>query len=358
MIEDNRQWNDDLNRTLERLPILNELNERSVLITGANGLICSAIVDLLVRYNETKNGCIKIIAAGRSSKRAEERFGIYSHKDYFEFVNYNALDQDFRYDQKADFIIHGASNASPEMIIREPVETMMANFSGLLALLNYAKKVGTERVLYISSSEVYGRKEKSTPFGENEYGFVEILNPRSSYPVSKRAAECLCVSYSEEYGVASVMVRPGHVYGPTASVDDNRVSSSWVYDAAYGKDLVMKSDGSQIRSYVYCLDCASAILTVLLKGNSSAAYNISNPESIISIRQMAEIISSAAGVELKIESPTENERKAFNPMLNSSLTSDSLTDLGWHGCFNAVEGFSHTVQILREVIGFVSPTTG
>ena len=116
-----------------------------------------------------------------------------------------------------------------------------------------------------------------------------MLNPRNSYSISKCAAETLCASYYDEYGVDSVIIRPGHIYGPTAQETDNRVSSAWAYCVARGKDIVMKSDGSQIRSYCYCLDSASAILKVMLKGSPVKAYNISNPTSIISIKQMAEV---------------------------------------------------------------------
>ena len=148
----------------------------------------------------------------------------------------------------------------------------------------------------------------------------------------------------------SVIVRPGHIYGPTATESDNRVSSAWAYDVARGKDIVMKSDGTQIRSYCHCLDSASAILKVLLKGENRHAYNISNPDSVINIRQMAELLAKSAGVQLKMELPTEEEKKGFNPMSNSSLDSTELLALGWKGLFSAEQGFSHTVEILKEII--------
>ena len=66
---------------------------------------------------------------------------------------------------------------------------------------------------------------------------------------------------------------------------------------------------------------------------------------------MAEILSESAGVELRMELPTEEEKKGFNPMSNSSLESVSLTGLGWHGCFDAKTGFAHTVKILKETYG-------
>ena len=168
--------------------------------------------------------------------------------------------------------------------------------------------------------------------------------------MGKRAAETLCASFADEYGVSTVITRPGHIYGPTAAANDNRVSSAWPYDVARGQNIVMKSAGSQIRSYCYCLDCASAILTVLVKGEPQHAYNISNPDSIISIREMAEILAEKAGVELHKELPTEAEKKSFNPMTNSSLDSTALEALGWRGLFNAQRGFGHTIEILKEAI--------
>lgn len=343
-------WRENLDTVIQVLPELCELEGKSVLITGATGLICSSIVDLLIRYNETHEGKITILAAGRLEAKMKDRFTVYVCKSYFSFIPYDASSVTFDIKQKADYIIHGASNASPNIIVKEPVETMISNFTGMLALLDYAKEYETEKVLYISSSEVYGKKENNSPFAENEYGFIDLLNPRNSYSVSKCAAETLCVSYAEEYDVNVSIVRPGHIYGPTASRTDNRVSSSWAYDVAEGKDIIMKSDGLQIRSYVYCLDCASAIIKVLLRGKNKKSYNISNPNSILNIREMAEILCEAANVELKMELPTDEERKGFNPMSNSSLESSSLRSLGWNGCFDAKTGFTNTVNVIKELL--------
>lgn len=344
-------WLDDLDEVISSCSVLSELEGRSVLITGASGLVCSAVIDLLIRYNETHEKTITIIAAGRRVEKIKNRFGDFLEKDYFFYVPFDASSPDNQIIVPCDYIIHGASNASPELIIKEPVETMMSNVLGMKCLLDYAGNCGTKRVLYISSSEVYGKNGSDQPFSEQEYGFIDILNSRNSYSISKRAAETLCVSYSDECGIDSVIARPGHIYGPTASPMDNRVSSAWAYAAARGDNIIMKSDGSQKRSYCYCLDCASAILYILLRGSVCSAYNISNPESIVTIRQMARIISEVANVEVVSELPSEIEKKGFNPMSNSSLRSDSLLALGWHGVYDARRGFDHTVRILKETIG-------
>lgn len=342
-------WISDIDETLELLPELDELAGKSVMITGCTGLICSAVVDVLIRWNETHREKIHILAAGRSEEKIADRFAPYNMEDWFQFIPYDAASTENVLDRHCDYIIHGASNASPNMIIKEPVETMLSNFVGTKFLLDYAREKGAKRFLYISSSEVYGKKDGSSPYRAGEYGYIDLLNPRNSYSVGKRAAETLCASYAEQYGVESVIVRPGHIYGPTASLSDNRVSSAWAYAVARGEDIVMKSDGAQIRSYCYCLDCASAVLKVLLKGQNVCAYNISNLHSVISIKQMAEILAESAGVKLKMELPTEAEKKGFNPMSNSSLDSSELIELGWQGLFGAKRGFSHTVEILKQV---------
>ena len=350
MIYNSKLWNKDIDTVIEVLPELEEIAGKSIMITGAAGLICSSVVDILFRYNDTHEKKIQILAAGRWLEEITARFGEYVNRPDFTFVVYDASKTDNKIIEKADYILHGASNASPNMILKEPVETMLSNFLGIKYLLDYARDSGTRRILYISSSEVYGAKDGNEPYKEGEYGYIDLLKSRNSYSIGKCAAETMCVSYADEYSVESVIVRPGHIYGPTASPHDVRVGSAWAYAVAKGEDIVMKSDGSQIRSYVYSLDCASAMLKVLLLGENCHAYNISNPDSIITIKELGELLAKAGGVELKVELPTEEERKGFNPMSNSSLEAKSLLDLGWKGCFNAETGLNHTVEILKEII--------
>ncbi len=346
---DSKLWISDIDEIIGSMSALNELEGKSLLITGCTGLVCSALVDVLIRYNETHDKKINILAAGRSRERITDRFAPFSDREWFSFVEYDATAEDNDLPESCDYIIHGAGNAYPSKIVKEPVETMLANINGMRNLLEYAKEKKIIRTLFISSSEVYGRKNTDLPNKVSEYGGIDTLSPRNSYAIGKCAAENLCVSFAHEYGMDTVIVRPGHIYGPTASEADNRVSSVWAFDVAAGRDILMKSDGSQIRSYCYCLDCASAILTILLKGERAKAYNISNPASVISIKEMARILAEAGGVALKTELPTEAERKAFNPMQNSSLDAEELASLGWKGLFDAQRGLEHTVEIIKAI---------
>lgn len=336
----NELWRSDLAAILGFLPELDELAGKSVLISGAGGLICSAVVDVLLAYNETHSASIRVIAAGRSESRIRSRFGTAC-----EFVEYDAL-RPSSAGIRADYVIHGAGNSHPAAMTAEPVETMQANLFGVNALLPCARK----RFLYISSSEVYGQRAESNsrPFSEKDYGYVDLLNVRNCYSMAKRAAETLCVSYAAEHGSDVVIVRPGHVYGPTASERDSRVSSAFAYLASRGEDIVMKSDGLQLRSWCYCVDCAGAILKVLLRGERCSAYNI--PGEILTIGQMAELLAEFGGVRVLREGASQSEMRAFNPMNNSSVDGSKLEGLGWRNIFDARTGLEHTVELLRHRI--------
>lgn len=97
------------------------------------------------------------------------------------------------------------------------------------------------------------------------------------------------------------------------------------------------------------MDCASAILKDLIHGVSTQAYNISNPDSIITIRKLAEMFVKTAGVRLVQEKACKEGKKSFNPMENSSLDSTRLQRLGWRGLFGAEREISHTVSILKDI---------
>ncbi len=329
---------------------LSSMKGKSILITGCSGLIGSAIVDILIHANRVKNADINIYLAALTEEELSERFAPFWGQEYLHYVPYNALKPvDFEF--KADYLIHAASNAHPAAYAKEPVETLLANVTGLKELLDYARRSDSKRILYISSSEVYGQKEHSEkPYSENDYGFVDLLNPRACYPSGKRAAETLCAAYTAEYNVDTVIVRPGHIYGPTMTRFDSRAASQFARDAAAGKNIVMKSAGTQLRSYCYGADCASAILTVLLKGASAQAYNISNRDSIVSIRQLAEAFAASAGCMVEFETASDQEQHSYNMMDNSSLTSDKLEALGWKAKFSLEEGARRTIELLREQI--------
>lgn len=337
----------DVQLVSKQIPNIENLYGSTIFITGATGMICSAVAEVLFYLNKEKSANIQIVLAGRSKDRMKERFYCFEEGKDYTFLRYDAISI-ASLNIKADFIIHGASNADPCKFAKEPVETILANIIGLNTLLKSATSNNAKRLLYISSSEVYGRKEEKRPYKEDDYGFVDILNPRASYPSSKRAAETLCSAYSAEYGLDTVIVRPGHIYGPTITNSDSRASAQFTRKAKAGGDIIMKSAGSQLRSYCYTLDCASAILTVLINGKCGEAFNISNPDSVITIREMADALAKAGNVSITFEIPSKIEKNNYNLMDNSSLDSFKIEELGWHAHFLPTEGAISTLKFYKD----------
>ncbi len=339
MLKYTNEYVSDLKRIKKAVPNIEKIENKKILVTGANGLICSAVVDFLLELN------VHVYAASRNEEKIIARFQNRTTYPNFHFIQYNVLEF-LETDEKFDYIIHGASNADPKSIINQPVETMLTNMIGTKNLLEYCKE-HFSRLLYISSSEIYGKKENIEQYNENDFGFIDILNPRACYPSSKRAAETLCISYGKEYSVDTVIVRPGHVYGPTCTEKDSRASSQFPRDVKAGKDIIMKSTGSQMRSYCYVLDCVSAIIAVLLNGKSGEAYNISNQNSIVQIYEMAQCFAQVSGQKIVFDVATVSEKLGYNLMENSSLDGKKLEALGWFGLFNMEEGARKTLEALQ-----------
>lgn len=346
MLQYTERYLNDLEDACVFLGKSTELVRKRILITGSGGLICSALVDVFMMLNNKYNYEIEVYAAGRVRERICERFKFWINNPRFHFLQYDAL-KPIDFEEVFDYIVHGASPANPSLYSSHPVETMMCNVVGINNILDLAKKNMHGRVIFISSSEVYGKKREAGAYREDEYCYLDFLNPRACYPSSKRAAETLCASYMKEYNVDYVIARPGHVYGPTMTDSDDRASSQFPREVKKGNNIVMKSSGNQLRSYCYVIDCATAIITILLKGISGEAYNISNSHSIVSIREMAEAFAREAGKEIIFDVPSSEEKQSYNLMDNSSLDSSKLEQLGWNGLFDLTRGVISTLDAIE-----------
>ena len=314
---------------------------RSFLITGATGLIGSGIVDVLM--NSHVKG-IHIYAIGRNEERALRLFSKYWNNDIFTFIRWD-VSQPMKSDISFDYIIHAASGASPQFYINQPVEVMKSNLFGVANLMEYGLNHGMKRFLYVSTGEVYGQNEAEL-LDESSYGYVDILNTRSCYPSSKRAAETLAMCYAGEYGADVVVARPCHTYGPHFTESDNRVYAQFIRNVLNGEDIVLKSAGTQYRSWCYVEDCVSALLYILLKGESGQAYNIADKNSVVTIRELAEMIARIAGRKVVMQVASDAEKKEFTPIKHAVFDTSKLESLGWQVSGTMEEKLRKTIETL------------
>ena len=325
MILESKTYQEDV-LLVARDKILSKLKNKTIMITGACGLIGSFLVDVLMQKNILEKSNITVIAYDFKKEFIENRF-----KDYLNHTNFKYIYQDVNlpldYHEDVDYIMHLASNAHPSLFKTDPVGTIKSNIMGLYNLLEYARLHNISRVLYTSTGEVYGQAGSDIKeFYEDYSGYVNPDLARSCYPASKRCAETLCVSYTEQYNVDTVIARPSHVYGPTMTKNDSRVYAEFVRNVLNGQDIVLKSSGSQVRSYTYVADCVLGLLYVLLKGESKNAYNIANKDSITSIKNMACVIAKIGKRKVIMDIPKETNSNA-NPMECGVLDDKTLKKL-------------------------------
>lgn len=299
-----------------------KLEGKNILITGATGLIGGCLVEILMARRHNYN----VYAAGRNEARAMRRFSRFANDATFHFLKYDVCDE-LRSDVDFHYVIHAASNASPAFFRKNPVEVMKSNIYGTANLLEYGKKHSMQRMLYVSTGEIYGDDKRT--FLETDSGYVDCATVRACYPSSKRAAETLCVAYADEYDMDVVIGRPCHTYGPYFTESDDRVFCQFIRNVLHGEDIVMKSDGMQMRSWCYVVDCCLGLLYILLKGVESNAYNIADSASVFTIRELAETVAKVTGHKVCFCNPSDMEAKAFTNISHAVFSTEKLQGLGW-----------------------------
>lgn len=343
----NKRYIADLEKVYKNVLEIEQIRNKSILVTGVTGLIGGALIDVCLYLNETYDYGIKIYALGRNEERMRDRFQSHIESGSLHIIIQDVVTQ-FIFEKELDYIIHAAGDGFPAAFREHPVETMTPAFIGTYNLLEIAKKSNVKRFLYVSSGEIYGKRVgKKKAFSETETGMIDSMKTRSCYPIAKKAAETLCISYSQEYGIDTVIARPGHIYGCAVSHNDNRATVQFLQNALKGEKVVLHSQGAQIRSYTYIFDCVSALYTILLHGRNMEAYNIANSRSKVTILEFAKILSNIAGVEYEVNIPDEIQEKEHTPIDYAVLDASKLESIGWRGQYGIVEGITQMYNIAK-----------
>ena len=322
---------------------LDFLQNTNLLISGGTGLIGSYLIDSLL-INKSLN--VNITCLTTNSQRAVNRFGYFSNDSRLKFYECD-LTSDLQINQKFDYVLHLASFSDAHNYAKYPVETMLMNFNGAKNLLEIARKSNTKKFFYASSSEIYGTSNEE--MSETNQGVVNTLDIRSCYNESKRASETLCISYSHEHNIDCVIGRFSRVYGPSMIIKDSKALSQFLKNALNGEDIVLKSKGDQLFSYCYVSDAVNAIFYILQFGENCNAYNISNNLESISLKNIAEIVSSLNNKKVIIDLPSEIEKIGYTRVTKALLPTDKLEKLGWKPTVNIQQGIEATYKILKQI---------
>ncbi len=329
-------YTESVKRTAKEVTFKN----KSILVTGATGLIGSCLIDVLIAANDTGAGN-KIYALGRSLEKLTSRFGTHIIPIIQDITLPLTCDYEF------DYIFHCASNADPNSYAIAPVETILTNILGNKNVFDYCRSHKGCKVLLTSTFEVYGEIPGIEIYSEAMSGIIDQTILRNGYPESKRSCELLLRSYVAEYDISAVIARLPSVYGPTMSQTDNKAHAQFIRNAVNGENIILKSSGEQRRTYCYVIDAVSALIKIISSGKNAEAYNVSNENSIVSIAELAKACATIASTEVIFELPDEQESKGFSKAQNCILDNTKLENLGWKGKYNLTDGLIETIEYLK-----------
>lgn len=324
--------------------IRKSLQGQSFIVTGATGLIGSCLVRRLQELNRAEGLGIHVICVVRNVAKAETMFG--KESDEISYYEYDfASDKPFCPPQHADYLVHLAAPTASKYFVEQPVETFCTTLFGTQQVLRYAEQQGKQLkgMLYVSTLEMYGTVlDDSKPLTEDCQGYLDPMQARSSYPMAKRAAECLCHAYSAEHGVRVMTARLAQTFGEGITENDNRVFAQFARSARADKDIVLHTEGKLCRCYCYTADAVEAMLYILLRGESGMAYNVANEDTYISIRDMAEMVCREFGKKMKVRIELK-EGMGYSPTTYLRLDTSRLKALGWRPTHNLKEMFASII---------------
>ena len=318
--------------------MLASLRDAHILITGGAGFIGSHLVERLAPHNR-----LRVLDTLR--RDALRPSGLHEHKNV-ELVIGDVMDRQAvgRAVDGCDMVVHMASIAGVDSVIRQPVETMRISLLGTTNVLEAAAASGAvKRFLDFSTSEVFGRFAYHV--AENDQTTLGAVGEaRWTYAVAKLATEHLAMNYHKQYGFPAVSIRPFNIYGPR-QVGEGAVHH-FIVRALKNAPLTIHNDGAQIRAWCYVEDIIEAIVLTLTREEAVGhAFNIGNPRSTVTIYHLAREIVRLAGSSSAIEFVRWDHPDVG---LRIPQVDKARQRLGWEAKVDLEEGLLRTIDWYRH----------
>ena len=305
-----------------------DLDGKTVLISGATGLIGGGLTTALLAYGETVSAPPTVVALVRNTDKARQMFGDHPALRLVRWSSGDTPD----WDGDADYILHCASQTSSKGFVEEPVQTIRTAYEGTEALLRYAAEKQSAGFLFLSTMEVYGTPQTDDKVGEDYIGLIDPLTVRNCYPESKRLCECLCAAYAKQYGLPAFVARLTQTFGPGVQPQDRRVFAEFARCVMEQRDIVLHTKGETKRNYLYTADAVRALLLIALRGAAGQAYNVANESTYCSIYEMATLVAEKVAdgaIAVRCEIAEDTAKFGYAPVLHMNLDTQKLCALGW-----------------------------
>jgi nucleoside-diphosphate-sugar epimerase len=270
------------------------LSGRRILLTGGAGFIGSHLAERLAPSND-------IVILDTLRRNALAPAGLDKHPRVKVMVGDVTDPQAVRQAiEGCDAVVHLASIAGVDTVLKNPVLTMRVSMLGTMNVLEAALAAGgIKRFIDFSTSEVFGRYAFNvTEWDATTLGAVG--EARWTYAVAKLATEHLAMNYWKQHGLPTCSIRPFNIYGPR-QVGEGAVHH-FIVRALRGEPLQVHNDGAQIRAWCYVDDIVDGILLALTREEAVGhAFNIGNPRSTLTIYALAKEILRLASSASRIE---------------------------------------------------------
>ena len=328
-----------------------KLQGKKIMVSGATGLVGAAIVRYIIQLNEQRNANIDVFPLFRSKDKFKQLFPDADNREYIKPLHFDT-DDNIEFNQDVDFIIHCAGiSGGSKMHLKDPVRIFDIGVNGTRKLLDYAATHKCQGFLYVSTYEVYGNVSMEEPIDETHPSLLNPMVLRDSYAEVKRLCESMCVAFSAKFGFNIYSGRLTSTFGTGVKYDDPRFFAEFARCVTAGKDIVLRSKGGTVRNYLDVDDAASAFLYILANGENANAYNLTNRNNQISIKDIAEMIIKLDGDKVKLvfdidESNSMGFRKEGKTVMNP----DKLEAIGWKPVFSFEETLTKLLEAIRSKI--------
>lgn len=268
----------------------------NILITGGTGFFGKSIISYL---NKKYFDIEKIFILSRKPEKLNDVFDIKDFPFETTFISQDIRDP-IKINEPVDYVIHAAAESSTSVGVENPMLMRNVVVEGTKNVLEYAKMQNVKRVIFISSGAIYGKQpEEITHIPEDYPGAPDPLNPFNSYGCAKHQAENLCALYHHHYDVDYVVARCFAFVGPFLPLNAHFAIGNFIRDGMNGGPIIVKGDGTTVRSYLYADDMAEWLLTILKKGKIGEAYNVGSDEAI-TMADLAHLVNRYFGNKLEV----------------------------------------------------------
>jgi len=275
---------------------------KSIFLTGGTGFFGKWLLESFIYINEKLELNATITTLTRNPEAFLLEYPFYKeHTNIVHFVKGDILTYDFNLEEKFQFIIHAATAASESLNKSNPLLMMDTITIGTRRVLDFAITQPIEGFLFISSGAIYGKQPWNVSHIREEDSFkVDINNPNTAYAEGKRIAELYCSTYFDKNNLPIKIARCFAFVGPYLPLDTHFAIGNFISNVLKNEDIIIKGDGSTIRSYMYASDLMIWLWRILVKGEINQPYNVGSDEAV-SIKELAEKINEISNFKVSVK---------------------------------------------------------